>query len=208
VSCVQPRRHWNVSGLHTGAAVPQSLFERHATHAPLATWQRGAPVGQSLLARHCTQSCVVVLHTGRIDGQSFATLQPMQSPDAWSQIGARIGQLFAVQAAWHLWSEAQHAGVVPPQSALVLHWTHAPCVHTRAVAGQSAALKQSTHPRIASHICLPGHCIVPLGPQSALPGPGPPVVLLPPEQATRRPTTVSAANQIRASRVLLMDPSS
>jgi hypothetical protein len=40
-SVVQPALQRNVVGLQSGAAVPQSEFERHSTHVPLEVRQRG-----------------------------------------------------------------------------------------------------------------------------------------------------------------------
>jgi len=70
-----------------GAAVPQSLFAVHCTHA--LRKQRGAPAGQSAFAAHCTHCCVVGSQIFALTGQSAAVLQPTHAPVLTSQIGCR-----------------------------------------------------------------------------------------------------------------------
>ncbi len=93
-SVVQPGRQRNVPESHTGAAVPQSALERHATQVPRPTRQRGAFAGQSLFTRHSMHCCVVAsqivpLPCALGPVQSVAVMQPTHAPVAVSQIGAR-----------------------------------------------------------------------------------------------------------------------
>jgi hypothetical protein len=102
-------------------------------------------------------------------GQSAGTLHPTQSPVAVLQSGALFGQdPLPVHAAWQARSDAQHAGVVLPQSALDRHVTQAPATQWLADAGQFASAMQSTHPSVASHCCDGPHWLVPFAPHSAL----------------------------------------
>ncbi len=50
----------SVPGLQTGALVPRSEFDRHATHAPAPRSHRGAFAGQSVFASHATHWLVLV----------------------------------------------------------------------------------------------------------------------------------------------------
>jgi hypothetical protein len=166
----------NVAGLHTGAAIPQSALPRHSTQVPLEARQRGAVAGQSELPAHSTQVCVVALQTFAVAGQSLAVLHPTQTPAAVSQMVAPrpVHWASVVHAAWQVCVPGKHAGVVPvPQSVFDSHATQLPCRQNRAAAGHWESVVQSTQPSVTSHCLVAGHALVPLGPQSALPPPGP-----------------------------------
>jgi hypothetical protein len=129
LSAVQPARHVNVSGLHTGAAVPQSELPTHSTQVPFEARQRGAAAGQSELPAHSTHVCVVVLQTFAAAGQSVAVLHPTQTPAAVSQmVAARpVHWASVVHAAWQVCVPGKQAGVVPvPQSVFDSHATQLP----------------------------------------------------------------------------------
>jgi hypothetical protein len=130
-SLVQPARHRYAPGSHTGAAVPQSAFDRHATQVWAEARQRGALAGQSELARHCTHCSVVGLQMAPPAApppQSEVTLQPMQAPVLVSHMGLRpLHCALPVQAAWHVLLPGQHTGVVPVQPAEPVHCWQRPC---------------------------------------------------------------------------------
>jgi hypothetical protein len=90
--------------------------------------------------------------------QSVAVLQPTQAPPVVLQIGAVRGHAAAlVHAAWQSWSDDQHAGVAPLQSAFDAHVTHAPCEQCGAAAGQFASAVHSTQPSVALHCSFMSH---------------------------------------------------
>jgi len=176
----------SVAGLQTGALVPQSAFDRHATHAPAPMSHRGAFAGQSEFASHATHWLVLVSQIFAVPVQSVALLQPTHAPPVVLQIGAVLGHAaLLAHAGWQSWSDDQHAGVVPLQSAFDAHVTHAPCRQCDAAAGQFASAVHSTQPSVGLHCSFMSHWLVPLTPQTALPPPGPPsppvtvVVVLP-----------------------------
>jgi hypothetical protein len=160
-----------------GAALPQSLAERHSTHLPSFTMQRGAPAGQSALTAHSTHCRVTGSQILASAGQSIAERQPTQSPvDGW-QIGAPWGQVvLEVQAAWHRWSDDQQAGVDPEQLAFEPQVTHEPSRQTGAAAGQLPLVTHATQPRTESQSWPEWHW---LAPQRTVP-PTDPVELPPP----------------------------
>ncbi len=85
--------------------------------------------------------------------QSVAVLQPIQSPLLLvvSQMGVLPWQSALVaQAAWHVWSPGQHAGVAAGQSESDRHSAQAPVAttHLGAVAGHTVLDVQSTQPRV------------------------------------------------------------
>jgi hypothetical protein len=84
---VQPVRHLSSCGSQIGAAAPQSLLERQATHWPSLTLQRGAVAGQCESCAHCTQAAWTLSQIGRVAGQSVFELQPTHAPDAVLQRG-------------------------------------------------------------------------------------------------------------------------
>jgi hypothetical protein len=92
-----------------------------------------------------------------------------------SQIGAFCGHIMLeVQAARQVWVLGSQVGVVPPpQSALLMHCTQLPFKHWLWAVGQSVLLRQSTQPRAPSQNWPMRQLLVPLGPHSALPSPGP-----------------------------------
>ncbi len=133
--------------------------------------------------------------------QSLDELHPTHAPPLAVQTGAALGHAASlVHAAWQSWSDVQHAGVEPLQSAFDAHVTHAPCRQCDAAAGQFASAVHATHPRVALHSSFMSHWFVPFTPQIALPPPGPPsppvivvVVSLFAPHATARPMRARAA---------------
>jgi hypothetical protein len=128
---VQPARHRYVPGSHTGAAVPQSAFDRQATQVWFEARQRGAFAGQSVLLRHCTHCSLLVsqrVPPAAPPAQSELILQPMQAPVLVSHMGLRPPHwALPVQAAWHVWFPGQHTGVDPEQPAEPVHCWQRPC---------------------------------------------------------------------------------
>jgi hypothetical protein len=107
---------------------------------------------QSVFCRqleHC--SCAVQNGVGAV--QSTLDLQATHSALAVSQIGSSPEQpAFDVQPARQRWLPAQ-MGVAPPQSSLLMHWTHSPVARQMgALAAQSVFARQVTQlPVCASH---------------------------------------------------------
>jgi hypothetical protein len=105
VSLVHPLRHTNSFGSQIGAAVPQSEFDRHATHRLLPRKHRGVLAPQSAFEAHWMHCCVVVSQMRADAGQSAAVLQPTHAPVLVSQIDCRPPppphDALVVHAAWH-----------------------------------------------------------------------------------------------------------
>jgi hypothetical protein len=92
--------HLKSSRSHTGAATPQSAFERHCAHLPAATAQRGAVAGQSVFVPHSTQRWPMALQIAFGAAQSAFARQPTHAPVPVSQISSSFGQpAFVVHAA-------------------------------------------------------------------------------------------------------------
>jgi hypothetical protein len=214
VLLVHPGRHVKSCGSHTGLAVPQSVLPRHCTHWWATTRHRGASDGQSVFVAHSTHCCVVVSQILFATPQSIEVRQPTHTPapDEVSQTGASCGQsMFVMHAGWHVWSLGQHDGIAAPQSLFFRHAAHCPRPGTQkgADAPQFALLVQSTQPSVASHCWPMRHWLVPLMPHSALPGPGPLELALPPlpPQATTAPkTTAATVLPIRPRSRMLVPP--
>ena len=102
---VQPALHMKLVWSQMGAAAPQLVLDRHATHACVAVWQSGVAAGQSEFASHCTHSCVVASQILAVAGQSVAVMHPTHAPVVESQISPRAhaGPASAMHAAWHVW---------------------------------------------------------------------------------------------------------
>jgi hypothetical protein len=182
-SLVHPFRQWKPSASQMGAAVPQSEFAKHCTHAPSRTRHRGADAGQSAFVAHSTHCCVVELQILLSAGQSEPELHPTHAPVDVLQSGEFPGQpAFEPHEGWHLWSRGQQAGVAPPQSAFDVQTSHDPLMQWRADAGQLASLVHSTQPSAGSHCWFDPHWFAPPVPQSALPVPT--AALLPPHATT------------------------
>jgi hypothetical protein len=200
-SVVQPGRHVKSCGSHTGRAAPQSELSVHWTHWPSATRQRGLSAGQSAFVAHATHCDDVGSHTLFGAWQFMDDTQPTHAPGEAVepvQIGVSPPHMpLAVQAAWHVWSPGQHDGIAAGQSVFDAQAPHCPLPAKQNGVGieQSVLVVQSTQPSAGLH-CLPmRHWLVPLTPQSALPGPGPEPetdVLLPPH-AMRAPTMSAVA---------------
>jgi hypothetical protein len=82
-SLVQPARQLKSSGLHTGAAAPQSELARQATHVLFRSRQRGAVAGQSVFAKQSTHRPAVASQTPW-PPQSAVVAHCTQLPDAMS----------------------------------------------------------------------------------------------------------------------------
>jgi hypothetical protein len=109
---VQPTRHLKVPGSHTGAAVPQSAFERQASHVPRPTRHRGAMAGQSLFDAHCTHCCVSGSQIVAPPVQSVEVRQPTHAPVAVSQNGSLRGQSDGcVHAVSQVCDEGEQTGI-------------------------------------------------------------------------------------------------
>ena len=191
--------------MHTGIAVPQSAFDRHATQAWVDARQRGAPAGQSVFCRHCTHCSVVasqIAPPAAPPVQSDAILQPMQAPELVSHMGLRPPHwALLVHAAWQVLLPGQHTGVAPEHPAEPVHCWQRPCEQYGAVAGQSGSVRHMTQPSAESQNWFIGHALLPLGPQRALPPPGPPfsppLVELPPHATTPAATVATKATTAR-----------
>lgn len=196
---MHPGRQEYVSGSQTGALVPQSALERHCLHVPSRARHRGELAGQSVFVWHCTHCCVAASQIFESAGQSLAVLHPTQSPVVALQSGALFGQLTpAAHGGWHWLSDAQHAGVVPLQSAFDVQVTHDPWRQCGAAAGQFASALHSTQPNTGSQNWPESQLFAPFTPQSALPPPGPVVTALVPLHATKsKRTPPDAATQCR-----------
>jgi hypothetical protein len=72
---------------------------------------------------------------------------------------------------------AQQAGIAAPQSALVAHARQRPSTQRGSVAGQSESALHSTHPSVLLHSWPIPHVFAPFTPHSALPEPGPELLL-------------------------------
>jgi hypothetical protein len=102
-SLVQPRPHFSSSGSQTGAALPQSPFDRHCTHSCARTRQRGALAGQSEFCAHCTHCLVIGSHALSLPTQLADVLHSVHAPLAVSQNGSSPGHdAGPVHAGWHL----------------------------------------------------------------------------------------------------------
>jgi hypothetical protein len=105
VSALQPVRHAWPSGSQTGAAVPQSAFDRHATHLKDDSRHRGCEAGHSALLVHCTHVLKVGLQIACGWEQSVFALHPTHAPVAVSQRRTSLlpaHDASVVHAAWHL----------------------------------------------------------------------------------------------------------
>ncbi len=110
-SVVHPIRQRKVPGSQTGAAVPQSAFDRHATHSPFAEKQRGVAAGQSVFVAHATHVSVVGSHTFVAPEQSADVLHPTHAPVVVSQSWFFPAQsAVVVHAARHMWVDGEQTG--------------------------------------------------------------------------------------------------
>jgi len=194
-----PERQTNSRGSQMGRTAPQSELFVHCAQVPVATRHRGASAGQSLSPTHSTHCAVARLQTfvrGLPQSEFFSHPTQTPTPDDVSHIRASAGQtLFEVQAAWQLPSLGQQAGIAAGQSLFLAHAAHAPVpgTHIGTDCGQFALDVHSTHPSEGSHWVPELHSLVPLTPQSALPGPGPAGPSLLPPHATRTATIKAPA---------------
>jgi hypothetical protein len=180
-----------------GLALPQSPLSRHWTQDEVPAKHRGSPAGQSESRAHSTQSWVVVsqIFPTPLEAQSFAVWQPTQTPGpgpVW-QSGRAFGQSESAEhEAWHWWSPGQHDGAASRQSELVPHAAHLPVATTQMGSGcaQLSLDRHATHPSVGLHCWPPGHWLLPLTPQSALPAPRDEPLL--PLQAMNAARTTSA----------------
>jgi hypothetical protein len=73
------RQTWHVprrspASTQRGAAVPQSLSERHAAQRPNVVSQKGVAPEQSLFAVHCTHAPLEGSHFGAVSGHAVVAL--------------------------------------------------------------------------------------------------------------------------------------
>lgn len=129
--------HWTqvVASLQNGCAgFLQSELTAQEEQRPC--WlHTGAVSGQSVLARHCTHSADLTLHSGAFCVHCALLVQPERQRSSWrSQIG-----------------------VVPPQLAFDVHWTHSPLgVQIGELTPQSVLVMHETHMRVV--VLQSGRC--------------------------------------------------
>jgi hypothetical protein len=111
-------------------------------------WQRGVVPPQSVFASHSTQVCVVVSQIFALAGQSVAVTQPTHAPVLVSQTSPprHVVPPSPTHDARHVWVDGWHAGVVPEQSALEAHSTHALFRQCASFVGQSLSAMHWTQP--------------------------------------------------------------
>lgn len=129
-------------------------------------------MGQSELLPHSTQPIVTGSQTGAACGHCDDAVHPTHAPELASQMGSAFGQSeSAMHGLWHWAAPGQHEEADIGQSLL---WAQAPqrpvaVMQMGAGCAQFVSSRHSTQPSWGLHCWSPGHCALPLTPQSALP---------------------------------------